>query len=76
MWYTWNKNNVICQLHLNKKQNNKPKKNKNQPEKTSVDFLSFLLEYTPLDKNFPTNLFDISPSLPWDSCKAAMGPFL
>ena len=47
---------------------NKPKKKK----KLSVDFLLFLLSFTPLDKNLPGNLFKsfstlgVSVKLWWD----------
>lgn len=41
-------------LHINHISiKNKPKKKK----KLFVDFLSFLLSFTPLDKNLPRNLF-------------------
>lgn len=66
MLYIWNKNNVTHQSYFNKKQTKKKKK------RLFVDFLSFLLSFTPLDKNLPRNLFKsfstlgVSVKLWWD----------
>ena len=66
MLYIWNKSNVTCQSYFNKKQT--------KDKKLSVDFLSFLLSVTPLDKNLPRNLFKSFSA--WGFYKAVMGPFL